>query len=487
MKHRNRSMRLLRIMISDNDRLLAGQERRSASFRIEKEGRRSFLKTSIAAGVGLGLQAGNALSQPADEQRESNGKEVTSLGFIGVGHRGLHLLALALKHEGVVVKAVCDINPAAIQASRKILGQHGQTQTEYYEYDEFAYKKLLERDDIDGVIIATPWDWHVPMSLDALKADKYVGLEVPATMTLEECWQLVDACEKSGGGKLMFLENCCYDRECMAVLRMLRDGLFGTPLHATCGYRHSAWGSSNWLKPVELNDKSAHFMKYAASRNADQYPTHGIGPVAHWFGINCGNRFASLNSVSTRSASINEYVGRHPNGGAKHPNATRKFEQGDVVTTVVKTIKGETIVITYDNYLPRPYSRDYSLQGTGGIWSGSYQARGIYIEGKSPSPHQWEKEAAYDAYFSKFDHPMWRQEGSKAASAGHGGIDYFTIKQYVECVRTNAQPPIDVYDAVTWSAIIPLSEESIRNGGAAQEFPDFTRGKWETRKSIFGL
>ena len=454
---------------------------------MEKENRRSFLKTSITAGVGLGLQAGSAFSQVADEPRKSGGKKVTSLAVIGVGHRGRYLLALALKQEGVVLKAICDINPAAIQASRKILEQHGQTQAESYEDGEYAYRKLLERDDIDGVIIATPWDWHVPMATDALRAGKYVGLEVPATMTLEECWQLVDECGKPGAGQLMFLENCCYDRECMAVLRMLREGLFGTPLHATCGYRHSAWGSGNWLKPVNPGDKSAHFMKYAASRNADQYPTHGIGPVAHWFGINRGNRFVSLNSISTRSASINEYVASHPQGGAEHPNATRKFAQGDVVTTIVKTIKGETIVITYDNYLPRPYSRDYSLQGTGGIWSGSYQTRGIYIHGKSPTPHQWEKEAAYDGYFSEFDHPMWKQDGAKAANSGHGGIDYFTIREYVECVRTNAPPPIDVYDAVTWSAIIPLSEASIRNGGAPQEFPDFTKGEWQNRKPVFGL
>jgi hypothetical protein len=453
---------------------------------LSHDSRRDFLKTSLTAGVALSLQAGRGLAQPL-KQPVADDKKTVSLGIIGVGNRGRNLLSIALKQEGVVLKGVCDINPAAIQTARAILSQHGQTETVFYEDGEYAYRKLLERDDIDGVIIATPWDWHVPMTLDALKASKYVGLEVPATMTLEECWQLVDAYEKRSGGNLMFLENCCYDRECMAVLRMLRDGLFGTPLHATCGYRHSAWGSSNWLKPVDPDDKSAHFMKYAASRNADQYPTHGVGPVAQWFDINYGNRFVSLNSLSTRSASINEFVAKHPKGGAQHPNATRKFAQGDVVTTILKTSRGETIVVTYDNYLPRPYSRDYSLQGTGGIWSGSYQARGIYFEGKSPGKHQWEKDAAYDGYFSKFDHPMWKQEGAKAASSGHGGIDYFTIKEFVGCVRNNAQSPIDVYDAVTWSAIIPLSEESIRKSGAAQEFPDFTRGKWETRKPTFGL
>jgi predicted dehydrogenase len=448
--------------------------------------RRNFLKTSAVAGTGLALQSASILGQTTPDINRA-GKKAVSLGVIGVGNRGRNLLNIAAKQEGVIIRAICDINSAAIEASRKILASTGQDKADVHDGDEHAYKKLLERDDIDGVIIATPWDWHVPMTLDALKAGKYVGLEVPATMTLEECWLLVDACEKSTTGKLMFLENCCYDRECLAVLRMLRDGLFRTPLHATCGYRHTAWGSGNWLKPVDPGSKSAHFMKYAASRNADQYPTHGIGPVAHWFDINRGNRFASLNSVSTRSASINEYVTNHPQGGPGHPNATRKFEQGDVVTTILKTIKGETIVITYDNYLPRPYSRDYSLQGTGGIWSGGYQARGIYLEGKSPSKHQWEKDAAYDKYFEKFDHPMWKQDGPKAASAGHGGIDYFTIREYVECVRTDAPPPIDVYDAVTWSAIIPLSEESIHKGGAAQEFPDFTRGKWETTKPSFGL
>lgn len=451
-----------------------------------KVNRRDFIKTSALAGIGMAIGTEEVLGKSMTSRKKQVKKESVSIGFIGVGSRGRGLLNLILKEEGIKVPAICDINPNAITAAQKILKDNGHKEADVYMDSEYAWRKLIERKDIDGVLIASTWDWHVPMAVESMQAKKYVGLEVPAAMTIEDCWKLVDTYEETGTN-IMFLENCCYDRECMAVLQMIREGIFGIPMHATCGYRHSAWGNKKWLQPIDTTTKAEHFVKYAALRNADQYPTHGIGPIANWFDINCGNRFLYLTSVSTQSRTINEFVKQHPDGGQDHPNANYNFKQGDIVTTVLKTARGETVVMNYDNYLPRPYSRDYSLQGTKGIWEGLYRSRGVYIEGVSPRKHQWEKGEAYDEYMRKYDHPMWKEHYENARNAGHGGIDYFTIREFAKCVKGNLYPPIDVYDAAAWSVIIPLSERSIANGSTPEFFPDFTRGKWETREPYFGI
>jgi hypothetical protein len=320
-----------------------------------------------------------------------------------------------------------------------------------------------------------------------MKAGKYVGLEVPAAITLEGCWELVNVYEETGS-PLFFLENCCYDRETMAVLQMVRDGLFGIPVHATCGYRHSAWGSRSYLDfKGDSSDETYWRNQHYLNRNADLYPTHGIGPVAHWFNIERGNRFLYLTSVSTKSKGIYEYLKSHPDGGPENPNSKLDWKLGDIVTSIIKTSEEETIIVNFELNLPRPYSRDYSLHGTRGLWSGQYRGNSIYINGKSPHANQWETGEDYDEYMKKYDHPLWKNHEADAKNAGHGGIDYFMIRAFVECVSQKLYPSIDVYDAATWSVIVPLSEKSILGGGEPVLFPDFTKGQWMVRKPSFGL
>jgi predicted dehydrogenase len=354
---------------------------------------------------------------------------------------------------------------------------------------------MLERDDIDGVIISTPWRWHTIMAVASMKAGKYPGLEVSAANTIEECWDLVNTSEETGV-PCMLLENVCFAREAMAALRMIREGLLGEIVHATCGYRHDLRrvkfndGISPYGDGVEFGDKGVSEAKWrtqhSLERNGDVYPTHGIGPVANWLDIDRGNRFVSLTSTATKSVGLHDYIVNHAKGGEDHPNAKLKWKLGDIITTVIKTARGESIVLTHDTNLPRPYSWGFTAHGTRGVWCGQFEGRRIYIEGKS-NPHEWETGDDYDKYMKEFDHPQWKIEEEKAAGAGHGGIDYFTIKSYLDCVKEGIQPPIDVYDAATWSAITPLSEASIEGNGAPQEFPDFTRGKWKSNKPIFGL
>jgi len=450
--------------------------------------RRDFLKKITVAGAGMAI-APNLISANTKTQFsrvKPNGK--LNIAFIGVGGRGRNHLKTVSQYKDIEITAICDVDPEAIIKSQNLLRDHSRKEATVYTGDDYAFMKMLERDDIDGVIIASPWLWHTPMAVASMKSGKYTGVEVSAANTIEECWDLVNTSEETGM-PCMILENVCFAREALATLKMVRAGLFGEIVHATCGYKHD-------LRHVKF-DPGVEFGKHARSearwrtqhslkRNGDVYPTHGVGPVATWFDINRGNRFESITSVATKSTGLHKYIVDHPEGGKDHPNAKLKWKLGDIVTSTIKTANGETIVVSHDTNLPRPYSWGFELHGNKGVWGGEFEGRRIYIDGQSPD-HQWETGADYDKYFKKYDHKLWKNDGEKAKNAGHGGIDYYTIQAFVDSVRNEVQPPIDVYDAAAWSAISPLSEASIANNGAPQLFPDFTRGKWITNKPIFGL
>ncbi len=451
--------------------------------------RREFIKTAAvaAAGITLAPSLTSATNTKTKFHRSKpNGK--LNIAFIGVGGRGRGHLNSVSKYNDVEITAICDVDPEAITKAQKILREHSKKEAKVYTGDDYAFMKMLERDDIDGVIISTPWLWHTPMAVASMRAGKYPGIEVSAANTIEECWDLVNTSEETGV-PCMILENVCYAREALATLKMVREGLFGEIVHATCGYQHD-------LRHVKFNPgvefgkdakgEARWRTEHSLKRNGDLYPTHGIGPVATWFDINRGNRFASITSVATKSTGLNSFIKKHPEGGKDHPNAKLRWKLGDIVTSTIKTANGETIIISHDTNLPRPYSWGFTLHGNGGIWEGQFEGKRIYIEGKSPE-HEWETGEKYDNYMKKYDHKMWKEEEAKAKGAGHGGIDYFTIKSFLESVRNEVQPPLDVYDAAAWSAITPLSEASVASNGAPQIFPDFTRGRWLTNKPIFGL
>jgi predicted dehydrogenase len=353
----------------------------------------------------------------------------------------------------------------------------------------YGYKKLLQNKDIDAVIIATPWEWHTVMCIDSMKASKYVGCEVITGMTIEECWEIVHTSEQTGM-PLMMLENVCYRRDVMAVMNMVRQGVLGELVHLQGGYQHDLRevkfnnGTDPYGKGVEFGEKAfseAQWRtKHSVSRNGDLYPTHGIGPIAMMADINRGNRFTQLVSYSTKARGLHEHIVK--GGGENHPNAKVNFKLGDVVTTMIRTANDETVLLQHDTNLPRPYSLGFRVQGTNGIWMDVNKS--IYVEGKSKEAHRWEDA---QTWLDKYDHPLWKKYGNDASGAGHGGMDWFVLNAFVESVKRKINPPQDVYDAVTWSAITPLSESSIQMGGESVEFPDFTKGQWMYRKNQFAL
>ncbi len=436
--------------------------------------RREFLKGGAGAAVTLsGLSPAILLGQDDRQVR---------LGVIGVGGRGTSLLRLLLRRTDTQVKALCDVRPDAVEQGVKLVTDAGADAPAGYSDGEEDFRNLVLRDDLDAVIIATPWLWHTPMAVAAMKSGKAVGVEVPAAVTVEECWDLVNTSEDTGM-PCMILENVCYRRDIMTVLNMVRQGLFGELIHCQGGYQHD-------LRAIKFQP-GAEFgpgaqgeavwrTYHSITRNGEIYPTHGVGPVSKFLNINTGNRFESLIATASKSRGLHNYIVSQ--SGEDHPNAKIQFKLGDVVTTVLKCANGETVVLSHDTNLPRPYSLNFRVQGTNGLWMSDN--RSIYLEGVSPEPHTWEP---FSNYSDKYDHPLWRRYTTESEGAGHGGMDFFVVHAFVESVKRKVPPPIDVYDAATWSVISPLSEQSVAEGSAPVWIPDFTRGRWSSRKSTFAF
>lgn len=440
--------------------------------------RRQFIRKTAIAGAGMSI-----VPHWVSAKHNSWDNEELRVGLIGVGLRGTNHLQNLLLRKDVRVTALCDIDPNRISLCRKLIAEAGKKAPLIFEKGPYDYRNLLENKEVDAVIIATPWLWHTRMTVDAMKAGKYAGVEVSAANTLEECWDLVNTHEATGT-HMMILENVNYRRDVLAVLNMVKQGVFGELVHFRCGYQHDLRevkfndGKQPYGGGVEFGEKAISEARWrtlhSVKRNADVYPTHGLGPVAVMADINRGNRFVSLTSHATKSIGLHNYIVKK--GGEDHPNAEVKFKQGDVITTTIDTSQGETIIITHDCNLPRPYSLGFRVQGANGLWE--VDGNRIYVEGKS-EPHRWDN--AKD-WLEQYDHPLWKKYGEYAAGAGHGGMDFFVLHAFVESAKANIAPPLDAYDAAAWSAVTPLSEASIFQKGEPQEFPDFTRGLWIKRK-----
>jgi predicted dehydrogenase len=449
---------------------------------LRRMNRKEFIKNTGLASLALATSsAGNAFT---------NKEKQVSIGIIGTGLRGQNHLDLLLRRNDVVVKAICDIDDRMLTMSKEMINKSGKKMPQVYTGDVYAWKKMLDKKELDAVVIATPWEWHREMIIGSLEAGiKYVGTEVMLGITLQDHWDVVHAAEKSQA-HVMMLENVCYRRDVMAVLNMARQGLFGELVHLQGGYQHDLRdvkfndGVNAYGHGCEFGDKAwtearwrTHHSIY---RNGDLYPTHGIGPIAHYININRGNRFTNICSFSSKARGLHEHIVNKC--GTTHPNANIRFKLGDVVTTSINCANGETIMLQHDTNLPRPYSLGFRVQGTNGIWMDVN--KGIYIEGKSAKSHQWD---AAKEWLDKYDHPLWARWSKETEGAGHGGMDFFVIHSFIESIKRNIATPMDVYDAAAWSAITPLSEQSIELGNETIEFPDFTGGQWMYRKPVFAL
>ena len=412
--------------------------------------------------------AGAALAGPGERRMDERAVRV---GVVGVGGRGMGLLQTLLQIPGVQTPAVCDIVEERTRQAQAIVEKASGVRPEAYTRGDHDYERLCARDDLDAVVSATPWQWHAPIAIASMRAGKMIGTEVPACQTIAECWELVRTSEQTGV-PCMMLENVNYFENVLAVLRMVREGVYGDLLHAEAGYQHDC-RSLLFTGDGRLTWRGEE----CAAHNGNLYPTHAIGPVAWWMGINRGDRFTHLTSMSTRSQCVREYARR--TFGPDHPLAKRRYALGDVNTTLLHTEAGRTVTLYFTITTPREYDLIFRLQGSRGIYEGGQDR--TYLEGVSPTPDTPEP---FAPYLAKYAHPLWKRlEEQAKRNGGHGGCDYIVMHEFVRAVRSRT-PPQDVYDAVTWSAIVPLSAESVARHGATVPFPDFTRGAWRTNRPV---
>jgi hypothetical protein len=325
---------------------------------------------------------------------------------------------------------------------------------------------MCQEEDLDLVFTATPWRWHVPVCVAAMRSGKHAATEVPAAVTIDECWQLVEIAERTKKHCVM-MENVNYGRAEMMVFNMVRQGVFGEIMHGECGYLHD-------LREVKFENAHEGLWRraHSVSRNGNLYPTHGLGPVANCMDINRGDRFEYLVSMSSNSRGLQQYAKTHFPPDA--PEQGERYMLGDVNVSLIHTVNGRTIFLSHDTNLPRPYSRINLVQGTKGLFQG-YPDR-VYVEGRN-AQHQWE---TADAYYADYEHPLWRDIGGRSRGAGHGGMDFLEDYRLIKCLRKGLPTDMNVYDAAALSAVSELSELSVADGSRPKPFPDFTRGQWQT-------
>jgi hypothetical protein len=324
------------------------------------------------------------------------------------------------------------------------------------------------------VYIATPWELHVPMAVEAMKNGKHAFVEVPVAVTVDECWEMVEVSEKTGK-HCVILENCCYGQPELTVLNIVRQGLLGELANAECGYLHDLRNIK--FGQGEDGGEGPWRLPHTIKRDGNLYPTHGLGPVAEYTNINRGDQFDFLVSMSSRKGGLNIYAAEQ--FGAEDPRAKIQYKCGDVNSSLIRTKHGITILVVHDCNLPRPYSRKNMIQGTRGIFQG-YPDQ-IYIEHRS-KPHTWQP---LEEYMAEYEHPLWKLMGQEALGGGHGGMDFLMNYRMIDSLLKGRYPDMDVYDAAAWSAVSGISEESVAGGGKPVAFPDFTRGKWKTAQPVF--
>lgn len=448
--------------------------------------RKDFLKLTGLAGLsGGGILAG--LGSRIQKQKESEDRRrqrfnmsgyaapalsTVGIGVIGIGNRGSGGLRRLSRIDGAEIRAICDLEPERVERGKEILEGTSHTPAGY-SGGEDEWKKLCERDDIDLVYICTPWHMHAPQAVYAMEQGKHAATELPAAVTIEECWQLVETSENTRR-HCMMLGNVCYDFFEMITLNMARQGFFGEIIHGEGAYIHDLMGN-NFSKDTY---QDMWRLKENASRDGNLYPPHSIGPIAKAMNINCGDKMDYLVSVSSNDFHMAKRAQELAEEDSFWEPFVGKDYRGNMNTTTIRTNKGRTIMLQHDVSSPRPYSRIHLISGTKGI------ARKWPLPARIAVNHNdWVSEEEFKTLEEEYTPEITKRVGEMARQVGgHGGMDTLMDWRLIDCLRNGIPLDMDVYDAALWSAIAPLSEWSVANRSDSVDVPDFTRGSWETNK-----
>jgi len=400
----------------------------------------------------------------------SEQKKTVNVGVVGLGRRAGSILFQCLQYmPDVRITHLCDFHEPTLHAASQRLADEGYPVTPVCSTD---YRTMLADASVDAVFILTGWEDHAKIATDAVLANKYTAVEVGCAFTLAECQRLIDAYHTTHA-PLMMLENCCYDRPEMMALNIVKQGLFGDIVHCDGAYMHNLPACELFL---DIDKEPLHYrINSYLHRNCEQYPTHALGPICKVLDINRGNRMMTLSSFASRTGGLREAAAHIL--GEDSPYAKADYKQGDIITTVITCAGGETIRLTLDTTLPRPfYSRDFTVRGTKGMYTENGHA--VFFEGMAEPVRENLTEM-----YQQYDHPLYRQYATKKMRGGHGGIDWLVTRAFLDAVKRGVNTPIDAYDTVAWMAIAPLSEMSIARGGAPVDVPDFTEGRWCRREA----
>jgi predicted dehydrogenase len=457
-----------------------------------KSNRRNFLRLSGLAGIGLaggGIINGNAAVSTADEITKSHRPiqranhfnmsgyaapkiETVRIGFVGLGNRGPGAVNRMSKIDGVEIKALCDVRPERAQKVKKSLEKTNH-RPDLYTAGENDWKKMCERKDLDLIYITTPWSMHAPMAIYAMEQGKHAASEVPAAVTLDQCWQLVETSEKTRR-HCMILENCCYDFFELLTLNMARQGFFGEIVHAEGAYIH------HLLEDNFDKEKYTDMWRLKENlRNGNLYPTHGLGPIAQVMNVNRGDRMDYLVSVSSNDFMMGEMAKKLAEQDGFYKPYVNKTFRGNMNTTTIRTVNGKTMIVQHDVTSPRPYSRIHLVSGTKGT-ALKYPQPAI-----SRGHEGWVTPEEFKVLEEKFAPAIVTRVGEMAKEiGGHGGMDFLMDWRMIDCLRNGIALDIDVYDAAAWSAVAPLSEMSVANRAKTIDIPDFTSGSWKTNSPV---
>jgi Oxidoreductase family, NAD-binding Rossmann fold len=438
--------------------------------------RRDFLRlggTAVAAGAIAGRvteAAASTVVQAAATPLAAPPIDLVRVGYVGIGGQGSGHVQNLLKIPGCRITAVCDVRPERTDWAISRITAAGHPAPTAYTRGPQDFVRLCETEQLDLVYNATPWEFHVPIMLAAMKNGKHTVTEVPAAMSLEDCWAIVESAEKHRKHCLL-MENCNYDRMEMMVYNMVRQGVLGEVLHAEGGYLHD-------LRSIKFANEGEGLWRRAwdSKINGNTYPTHGLGPVANCLDNNRGDRFDYLVSMSGPSRGLQNWAAEHEPVGS--PKRQEHYVEGDINCSLIKTAKGKTILVEHGTNLPRPYSRIHMVQGTKGLFQG-YPDR-VYIEGRGKED-TW---VNAQEMLKEFEHPLWKEIAAQAQGAGHGGMDFIEDYRLIKCLREGTPTDFNVYDAAAISAVVGLSVQSAAKKSAPVEFPDFTRGAWKTAAPV---
>lgn len=452
--------------------------------------RRKFMKlTSIGA---VGLMGGSILAREANLTFPGSKSSVPGIssfnmsgysapkldevriGFIGLGMRGPGAVKRMSLIEGVSIKGLCDLREESVLKSKALL-EGTKHNPELYSGSAYAWKEMVDRDDIDLIYIATPWDWHTPMAVYAMEAGKHVAVEVPASKTIDEAWELVETSERTKK-HCMMLENCCYDFFELLTLNMARQNYFGDIIHGEGAYIHNL---------LDLNfDKEEGYqgmwrLEENATRNGNLYPTHGLGPICQIMNINRGDRMDYLNSLSSADFDMQKRAKQRANTDPFFSDYANKNFRGNMNTTLIKTKMGRSIMVQHDVSSPRPYSRIHMVSGTKAF------AQKWPTPGKVAVNDIWLTENEMAGIEEKYTPELVKKVGNLAKKiGGHGGMDFIMDWRLIDCLRNGLPLDQDVYDAALWSSVGTLSEQSVANRSNSVDVPDFTRGNWKSNKPV---